>query len=134
MILHRSHLRPNSKTTTTLALCFLFVFGKPDLLPLLNAQDLANSLSIQKTATGVQIVYSLASTNGGFFLLRSDDPENIFNIGDVIAAGIASNPIGVVAIALPTNNAAFFDLFQDPKLSISQNDFTPIDDGDAPEA
>jgi murein DD-endopeptidase MepM/ murein hydrolase activator NlpD len=91
-----------------------------------------NSLRILNTPGGLQVNYSLANSNGAFFLLQSGQPSNILNEGQVVASGIASvNPSGVIDAGLPTNTISFFDLVQDPTVSATTNDLIAIDDGDA---
>ncbi len=108
---------------------FTFVLSCPAQLARTNALRIANTL------TNLRLNYSLADSNGAFFLLQSEQLNNLLGAGRVIASGIAaSNPVGSLEVGLPTNTTSFFALLHDPSIPVSPADFISVDDGDAAEA
>jgi Peptidase family M23 len=95
------------------------------------AQSVTNSFWIQSDQTNVELNYSLADTNGAFFLLQSDQLTNMIGDGQEIFAGIAaSNPVGAISVPLPTNSAAYWTLMQDPTIIATASDLVPNLDGE----
>ncbi len=96
-----------------------------------NAQTPANSLNLENHGRLLRLRYSLADTNGVFFLLKSGQGTNLLGTSQVLASGAAvSNRTGVLDLPRPINSTAFFGLLQDRNASALPANLAPNNDGE----
>ncbi|MCI0540685.1 MAG: formylglycine-generating enzyme family protein [Verrucomicrobiales bacterium] len=104
----------------TILCLLLLTFGL--LMPVIqsSAQSASNSLQLENNGPLLRLRYSLADTNGVFFLLQSSQITNLIGTGKVLASGAAvSNRTGVLDLPRPTNSPVFFALLQDSSALIN---------------
>jgi len=95
-----------------------------------SAQNVTTVITVQNNNTNLIFDYSLASTNGVFFLVQGSQLTNLFATGEVVASGIAAQEaVGNISVPVPTSSPMFYGLMQDPSLNATPSDLMPNLDG-----
>jgi formylglycine-generating enzyme required for sulfatase activity len=104
-------LLPIFRIFSCLLLTFILLFFIADS----SAQTPTNSLRLERSGTGWRLRFALSETNGAFWIVRSEQVQNLVNAGQVLAiVGVAGSArSGAIEVPMPTSSQTFFGLVGD---------------------